>query len=176
MSRTAMGAIIVGLAIAVGGGLGALERPNQVSTAPTDSTVESTGLAEVHVAGWVVSPGVVKVADGSIVADAVEAAGGLRTGALVDQINLAAPVRGGDQIIVPGPDAPAADDQDGPIHLNRATSSDLQTLPGVGPVLAERIVNYRKTNGPFQQIEDLLQVPGIGEAKLSSIRELVRIP
>ena len=147
-----------------------------VTTASTDPAIASTRFAEVHVAGWVVSPGVVEVVEGSIVADAVAAAGGFRTGALVDQINLASPVNTGDQIIVPGPDDVASDRQDGLIHLNRATSSDLQALPGVGPVLAERIVSYRRTNGPFQQVEDLLRVPGIGEAKLSSIRELVRVP
>lgn len=176
MSRVATGAIIVGIAVALGGGLGAIERPHAVKPAPIDADSASMSLPAVHVAGWVVAPGVVEVAEGSIVADAVEAAGGLRTGALVDQINLAAPVHAGDQIIVPGPDDFAADHQEGPIHLNRATSSDLQGLPGVGPVLAERIVTYREDNGPFQQIEDLLQVPGIGEAKLSSIRELVRVP
>jgi competence protein ComEA len=171
-----MGAIIVGVAIAVGGGLGATERPKQVSSASDFSTISRSVIVEIHVAGWVVSPGVVEVVEGSIVADAVEAAGGLRTGALVDQINLAAPVRSGDQVIVPGPDDLEAGNQEGPLRLNRATSSELQTLPGVGPVLAERIVSYREVNGPFQQVEDLLQVPGIGEAKLSSIRDLVRVP
>jgi competence protein ComEA len=171
-----MGAIIVGVAIAVGGSLGATERPKPTSGTSDFSTIMQTVFVEVHVAGWVVSPGVVEVVEGSIVADALEAAGGLRTGALVDQINLAAPVRSGDQVIVPGPDDLEAGNQDGPLHLNRATSSDLQTLPGVGPVLAERIVSYREANGPFQQVEDLLQVPGIGEAKLSSIRDLVRVP
>jgi len=176
VSRAAMGAIIVGVAIAVGGGLGATEHPKPTSSASDFSTISRSVLLEVHVAGWVVSPGVVEVVEGSIVADAVEAAGGLRTGALVDQINLAAPVRSGGQVIVPGPDDIEAGNQEGPLRLNRATSSELQTLPGVGPVLAERIVNYREVNGPFQEVEDLLQVPGIGEAKLSSIRDLVRVP
>lgn len=110
-------------------------------------------------------------------ADAVEAAGGLRPGAISHSLNLAAPLRAGDQVYVSGPDeesqSPA---DDGVIAVNRATASDLEELPGVGPVLAERIVAYRETNGPFQQVEDLLDIPGIGESKLASMRDMVRIP
>ena len=117
-----------------------------------------------------------RVAPASIVADAIEAAGGLRPGALVDRINLAAPLRSGDQIVVPGPGALVESSEGGPLALNRASANDLEGLPGVGPVLAERIVAYREQNGPFTEVEDLLQVGGIGEAKLASIRDLVSIP
>ncbi len=112
-----------------------------------------------------------------LVADAVAAAGGFRSGGRTDLINLAAPVQEGEQILVPGPDV-ASDglETDGLIPLNRATVADLEALPGVGPVLAERIESFREANGPFGQVEDLLQVPGIGEAKLASIRDLVRVP
>jgi competence protein ComEA len=65
---------------------------------------------------------------------------------------------------------------DGLITINSATASDLEGLPGVGPVLAERIEAFRATNGPFSEVEDLLQVPGIGEAKLASMRDLIRVP
>ena len=134
-------------------------------------------LIDVHVAGWVRSPGVVQLPEGSIVADAVEAAGGLRIGASANTLNLAAPLTGGDQVYVPGPDQElSAPVEDGRIAVNRATASDLEKLPGVGPVLAERIVAYRDANGPFQQVEDLLDVPGIGESKLASMRDVVRIP
>ena len=136
-------------------------------------------MLDVHVAGWVLHPGVVTVTEGSIVADAVAGAGGLKPGAAVDQINLAAPVRAGDQVFVPGPDSPdpaGGQAGDGTVALNRADSSVLQSLPGVGPVLAERIVAYREEHGPFGTVEDLLQVPGIGESKLASIRDLVRVP
>jgi len=159
---------------------------NGPDVSPSVSPVEATSpeqpesTVRVHVSGMVVAPGVVDVMPDAIVADAIDAAGGLRPGALVDQINLAATVAAGDQIIVPGP----ADDDDsgsedggaggGLISLNRATAPDLETLPGVGPVLADRIVAFREQNGRFETVEDLLEVPGIGEAKLAALRDLVR--
>lgn len=167
--------LVVG-ALLLGAGLGSLDGPQSVAPEPPTST-NPASVIEVHVAGWVVSPGVVTIPDGAIVADAIAAAGGLRLGARSDLINLAAEVATGVQIVVPGPDevggGPAAD---GLIALNRATASDLEALPGVGPVLAERIEAFREANGPFDKVEDLLQVPGIGEAKLASIRDLVRVP
>jgi competence protein ComEA len=124
------------------------------------------------------SPGVVSVEEGSIVAEAVEAAGGLRPGALTESLNLAAEVLAGEQIVVPGPTRPGAGTaiggSEGPLTLNGATAEELEGLPGVGPVLAERIVSYRESNGRFETVDDLLEVPGIGEAKLASIRDLVR--
>lgn len=167
---------VVGAAVLVGGSLGTLDRP-QATARVRDSTVETTATGvEVHVAGWVLSPGVVRVAPESIVAVAIEAAGGLRPGALVGRINLAATVRSGDQIVVPGPEDKVESSEGGPLALNRASANDLEALPGVGPVLAERIVAYRDQNGPFKVVEDLLRVGGIGEAKLASIRDLVRVP
>lgn len=138
------------------------------------NTIAESGL-KVHVSGMVIAPGVVEVPQGSIVADAIEAAGGLRPEAVVDRINLAAPVSAGEQIVVPGPgtsnDSSLAGD--GLISLNRSGAGDLQELPGVGPVLAERIVAFREESGGFETVEDLLQVPGIGEAKLATLRDLV---
>ena len=96
-------AAVLGAAVLVGGSLGSINRPQQ-TVGVTESNVEPVEAnIDVHVAGWVLSPGVVRVASGSIVADAIEAAGGLRAGALVDRINLAAPLRSGDQIVVLGP-------------------------------------------------------------------------
>jgi competence protein ComEA len=147
------------------------------STEPGHATTIS-----VHVSGWVVGPGVVEIPEGSIVADAVAAAGGARSGALLDAINLAAPVLAGEQVVVPGPDedvlvgASSGGKDGGHISLNRADATQLQDLPGVGPVLADRIVAYREANGPFQTVEDLLDVPGIGEAKLAAMRDLISVP
>jgi competence protein ComEA len=147
----------------------------------SDDVIGDDGSAQdtirVHVSGMVVAPGVVDVLPGAIVAEAIDAAGGLRAGAVVDQINLAAPVSDGDQIVVPGgagPGTPDAGPQDGLLSLSRATAAELEALPGVGPVLAERIVSFRDQNGGFETVEDLLEVPGIGEAKLGAIRDLVR--
>jgi competence protein ComEA len=125
------------------------------------------------------SPGVFEVPDGSIVADAIKAAGGLRPGAMADAVNLAAPVVAGQQIIVTGPGTvaqPSDEGGDTRVSLNSATVAELDSLPGVGPVLAERIVEFREEHGLFTTVEDLLEVSGIGEAKLASIRDLVTVP
>lgn len=170
--------------MAIGLGLGWSERSPRIDP-PTVDHVQSAGsmsssMIDVHVSGWVHSPGVVRVAEGSMVVDAVTAAGGLLPGALTDRLNLAAPVHDGDQVLVPGPaqiEDPIPDSAgDGSLSLNRATASELEALPGVGPVLAQRIVAHRTEKGPFKQVEDLLDVPGIGEAKLASLRDLVRVP
>lgn len=133
-------------------------------------------MIRVHVAGWVNAPGVVSIPAGSIAAAAIEAAGGLRAGARSDSINLAASLAAGDQLVVPGPGAAAGGNaDDGLIGVNSASVSELERLPGVGPVLASRIVEFREANGPFSEMEDLLDVAGIGEAKLSALRDLLKL-
>lgn len=167
------------IAVAAGAGAGFLGRPSrpppEVADRPEMGDVE--GPVSVHVSGWVVSPGVVTVAEGAIVAEAIEAAGGLRLGARPETLNLADVVGPGDQIVVPGPESeasPGGQGSGGLLSLNTATETELQGLPGVGPVIAQRIVAYREQNGRFEDVEDLLEVPGIGEQKLASIRDLVR--
>jgi len=179
--------ILAGLvlaAVAVGALMGRGEPAIPTSTAPATevpiSTVSETLV--VHVSGMVLSPGVVHVPAGAIVADAVAAAGGLIIGASVDHINLAAPLSSGEHIVVPGANGDGAasvagaaggGDTGGPVSLNAATAAELEALPGVGPVLADRIVAFRTQNGPFDVVEDLLEVSGIGEAKLAALRDLV---
>jgi len=170
--------VLTAVAVIAGVGVGALRRsppPLAMAEAPVEPASGPVSI-EVHVAGWVASPGIVSLAEGSIVADAVEAAGGMRVGARSEAINLAAPLTTGQQIVVPGPDetSSSAIRATGLISLNLATVEELQTLPGVGPVLAERIVAHRETVGQYEQIEDLLDVSGIGESKLASIRDLVQ--
>ena len=129
----------------------------------------------VHISGAVVDPGLVRLEESARVADAVSAAGGALITADLGAINLAAPVGDGDQIVVPvigEAEAPG----DGRIDLNRASAQDLAGLHGIGPVLAERIVAYRDEHGRFESIEDLLDVPGIGEAKLALLRPGVTAP
>lgn len=176
VGRSGPFAIVALLAIAAGAGLGAAQRGPSPQPSLTVAVRNDRALIEVHVAGWVDAPGVVRLSEGSITADAIEAAGGLRPGAPSHVVNLAAPVNDGDQIFVPGPDAGGVPGREGLVSLNQATASELEALPGVGPVLAERIVTYRDRNGPFGEVEDLLDVPGIGESKLSSIRDLIRVP
>ena len=173
MRGVGVGIVVAGLSVGIALGINDRTRP----PAPPAPASSIPSQIVVHVAGWVVSPGVVTVTGGSLVADAIAAAGGFRSGGRSDLINLAAPVQEGEQILVPGPDvANGGLETDGLIPLNRATAADLEALPGVGPVLAERIESFREANGPFGQVEDLLQVPGIGEAKLAAIRDLVRVP
>lgn len=173
-------------AIVLGAGLGAIGGHMAVTdtvppTAPEEADVRSSLV--VYVSGWVSTPGVVEVAEGAIVADAVAAAGGATQGALLDAVNLARPLTEGEHVQIPGPgdslsvgSGSPGDSADGLIPINQADVSALEGLPGVGPVLAERIVAHREANGPFEVVEDLLEVSGIGEAKLASMRDLIRVP
>lgn len=183
MDRRWLPAGALGLAAVVAGvwwgrGLAAPPVPPPPAAQTAASSTAAPSLV-VHVSGWVQRPGLVTVPDGSRVGDVLTAAGGVRPGASLDGVNLAQPVVDGQQVVVPGPQgagggAVAADD--GRVHLNTATPAELETLPGVGPVLAERIVAHRDARGGFDQVEDLLEVPGIGEAKLADLRDAVAVP
>jgi competence protein ComEA len=120
----------------------------------------------------------VSLPGGSRIADAILAAGGARADALLTALNLAATVVNGQQLVVPAvsPADSAISHQDGRVAINLADAVTLENLPGVGPVLAQRIVEHRERYGPFAVVEDLLDVPGIGEAKLAALREMVLVP
>ena len=132
----------------------------------------------VHVAGEVRTPGVVRLPEGARVVDAIETAGGATADAALAGVNLAAEVTDGGQIVVPSRHAPvtAAAASDGLVAINTATAAELEALPGVGPVLAGRIVAHREDVGTFDTAEDLLDVSGIGESILSRLRPFVRVP
>jgi len=144
--------------------------------APAATT--DTGRITVHVSGAVASPGLVEVAPSARVADVIAAAGGITADAAPGRVNLAAPVRDGEQIVVPSASAPdevpAA--ADGRVRLNTADAAELEQIPGVGPVLAGRIIAARDSAGGFATVEDLLDVAGIGEAKLAALRDHVVVP
>lgn len=135
----------------------------------------------VHVSGAVANPGLVELSPGSRVADALAAAGGSTAEADLGSLNLAARVVDGDQIVVPGvagaggPLVSRSAAADGRVRVNFATADELETLPGVGPVLAQRILEHRSVHGPFSEVEELLDVAGIGEAKLAALREAVAL-
>jgi competence protein ComEA len=139
----------------------------------------------VDVAGWVRNPGVYEFHEGDRVIDAIEAAGGARDGALLDTLNLAAPLADGTQVLVPkrlpgqvtgaAPAGVASGSAGGPINVNTATAADLEALSGIGEVLAQRIVDYRTEHGPFASVDDLLDVSGIGDAILADIRDQVTV-
>lgn len=146
-----------------------------------DSSAETpAGTITVHVAGEVLSPGLVEIPADGRVADAVAAAGGGTRGADLSGLNLAASLHDGEQVVVPGASATGvtagAVAPDGRVSVNRASADELEELPGVGPVLASRIASFRDDNGPFVTVEDLLDVPGIGEGKLAGLRDFVAIP
>jgi competence protein ComEA len=142
----------------------------------------------VDVAGKVRHPGVVSLPPGARVIDAIKEAGGVRPGTKTGTLNLARHVVDGEQILVgvnatPAPmsppteipGAPGATPPASPMDLNAATATQLDQLPGVGPVLAQRIVDYRTQHGGFRAVDELRQVSGIGDAKYADIKSLVRI-
>lgn len=154
--------------------------------AALNRSAEASAEVWVHVVGAVRHPGVQRLASGTRVADAVEAAGGLLGNAAADGVNLARVVQDGEQIVVPtrdqwaagGPTASASGDAragpgGGKVDINSADVARLDTLPGVGPATAQRIVTDREANGPFASVEDLGRVPGIGEKKLDALKDLI---
>jgi competence protein ComEA len=132
----------------------------------------------VHVAGAVREPGLYRLAEGSRVADAVARAGGAAVSADTSAINLAAPLVDGMQVVVPArveaassgdPPAPTS----GRVSLSSATVEELDALPGIGPVTAQKIVDHRAAHGGFRSVDDLDAIPGIGPARVEQLRELV---
>ena len=128
----------------------------------------------VHVAGAVRRPGLYRLVEGKRVADAVARAGGATAPADTAAINLAAPLADGMQVLVPrrvaGGGGKAAG---GRVSLNSATAAELDALPGIGPVTAQKILDYRAEHGGFRSVEDLDAIPGIGPARVEQLRDVV---
>lgn len=154
------------------------------AAASIPSASASPSVVRVHVLGAVVAPGVVTVAEGAIVQDAVLAAGGLLADADPAELNLAAPVGDGQQVIVGTtaeprgevvhqPGAATSGDAGAPINLNTATVAQLEELPGVGPVTASAIVAWREENNGFSSVADLQEVTGIGPKGFAKLEPLV---
>jgi competence protein ComEA len=155
------------------------------------------GLLHVFVSGEVVAPSVYELSPGSLIWDAVEAAGGFTAEAEREAVNLAQPAVDGVHVHIPAvgeaaeiplvsepmPLATAelpevnsvALPAGGVVNVNVATAAELELLPGIGPALADAIIEYRTSNGPFATVEELMDVPGIGPAKLEGMRELVTV-
>jgi competence protein ComEA len=140
----------------------------------------STARLFVNVVGAVRRPGLYRLKEGSRVADAVIRAGGPTTKAQIELLNLAARIADGEQIVVPrrglaNPTAAASGGAAaaGPVHLNSATLEQLDALPGVGPVTAQKILDYRQQHGAFGSVDELDAIVGIGPARLEQLRGLV---
>lgn len=151
-----------------------------VPEATPSAAASIADVVTVHVIGRVRRPGVVTLPFGSRVADAVAAAGGVKEGATSGDLNLARVLVDGEQVVVgrrtatPGAsDGSPTTSSGGAVNLNTASATQLEELPGVGPVLAGRIVAWREANGPFASVEILGEVTGIGDALLAQLRPLV---
>lgn len=178
-----------------------LEASIPLATFPVVATSSLPSIVTVHVAGAVTSPGVYRLASSARVIDAVTAAGGPTSDADLERINLAQLLVDTEQVFIPGRTTRSAAPTIAPRHrptttlatprtpsqqgssptsgglvdLNTATASELDALPGVGPATAKAIVDYRTSKGKFSRTEDLLNVAGIGPAKLAALRDLVTV-
>ncbi len=159
---------------------------------PSTSATNVATVLVVAVEGKVRHPGLVRLPAGSRVADAIEAAGGAEPGTDLSFVNLAQKVVDGELIVIgmtppPGVAATTGSNSSGsggsggpaqpgaPINLNTATEADLDTLPGIGPALAQRIIDYRSQHGAFRSVDELRNVSGIGDAKFAEIKDLVTV-
>jgi len=139
-----------------------------------DSAAAATSRLVVHVTGAVERPGLYRLKEGSRVADAVARAGGAAASADTAAVNLAAPLADGMQVVVPSRVAGAAGTAvAGRVSLSSASASELDALPGIGPVTAKKIVDHRLAHGGFRSVDDLDAIPGIGPARIEQLRELV---
>ena len=193
LSRGEIAGLIVVL-VAVLGGAGlwyarSLPKPVTIAEAAPSAAQQRSASASpavmliVDVAGAVHQPGVYEFAEGDRVIDAIERAGGPMPKADLSLLNLAAPLADGTQILVPkaGPPGAVVPGGGAPgsagslLNINTASATELETLSGIGEVLAATIVEYRDQNGPFASVDDLLDVSGIGPATLEEIRDQVTI-
>jgi competence protein ComEA len=167
----------------------ALPRASTTVASSVPSTT-AAGVLVVQASGAVAAPGLYRLPAGARVDDLVRAAGGFSADADPDRVNLAAPLEDGTRIYIPhrgevqvpepvvGASPPSSggggtQSSGAPVNLNRATEADLEALPGIGPALAQAIIDYRTAHGAFASVDQLLEVRGIGDAKLEQLRTLV---
>jgi competence protein ComEA len=183
--RRVLVAVVVLVALFIFAGR-VLLRPGQASVPPPvrvqRSATPKAAQLFVDVVGAVRRPGLYRLSAGARVADAVTRAGGPTAKAQLELVNLAARVADGEQVVVPRRGAfgavaaggsGASGASTGPVHLNSATLEQLDALPGVGPVTAQKIIDYRTQHGGFGSVDELDAVPGIGPARLADLRSAV---
>ncbi|MFZ9100258.1 MAG: helix-hairpin-helix domain-containing protein [Candidatus Planktophila sp.] len=176
-------AIVAGLVLLISALFVVRGTSQEVVAAPAPIEIEDVVAQTlmVDVAGAVNHPGVYSLPLNARVFEAIKAAGGLKKGADASDVNQARILKDGEQIyIYPSStsSAPAAKKtvrKNGPVMINRATVKEFESLDGIGPVLAGRIVAFRKEHGPFLAIEDLLKVPGIGSSTFAKFKEKLRV-
>ena len=181
----AAAAVVVLLLLVIrhlGGGSGGAAPAVTPLRAPVRAKPAAAKLLVVDVAGAVRHAGLYRLRSGSRIDDAIAAAGGPTAKAQLDSVNLAAPIADGEQIVVPGrgavgsvgASAPAAGSSpSAPLDLNSATLEQLESLPGIGPVTAQKILDYRRAHGAFHSVAELEGVPGIGPAHMAQLKGLV---
>ena len=153
------------------------------TAASTHAQAKATGATPMYVdvVGAVRRPGLYRLPHGSRIADALARAGGATRKAQLELVNVAAPLADGEQVVVPrrgavaagGSSGAAGAPASGPVHLSTATAEELDMLPGVGPVTAQKIIDYRQQHGGFSSVDELDAVPGIGPARLEQLKGLV---
>ncbi|MBR6504448.1 MAG: helix-hairpin-helix domain-containing protein [Clostridia bacterium] len=169
-----------------------IEVNNEIANLTEEEVVEETEESEeiiLHIIGAVKNPGIVKIKEGSRIVAVIEAAGGIAEDADISKINLAYVVEDGQKIFIPSitdeiteeteyvtsesGDNIIVDDNEGEnvmVNINKATQTELETLPGIGPAMALRIIEHREENGNFENIEEIKNVKGIGDAKFENIK------
>ena len=175
-----------------------IENEILVNNVSTNENNTNDDIVIIHITGSVKNPGIVKLKEGSRIEDAIEAAGGLTENADITKVNLAYVVEDGTKIKIPSASEEDIGDEDiidsksgenivieentvssnnstQNININKATEKEFETLPGIGPSLASKIIEYRNQNGKFGSIEDIKNVNGIGDSKYEKIKDLITV-
>ena len=175
-----------------------IENEILVNSVITNENNTNDDIVVIHITGSVKNPGIVKLKEGSRIEDAIEAAGGLTENADITKVNLAYVVEDGTKIKIPSASEEDIGDEDiidsksgdniiieenavpsnnstQTININKATEKEFETLPGIGPSLASKIIEYRNQNGKFESIEDIKNVNGIGDNKYEKIKDLITV-
>ena len=175
-----------------------IENEILVNNVSTNENNTNDDIVIIHITGSVKNPGIVKLKEGSRIEDAIEAAGGLTENADITKVNLAYVVEDGTKIKIPSASEEDIGDEDiidsksgdtiiieentvssnnstQTININKATEKEFETLPGIGPSLASKIIEYRNQNGKFESIEDIKNVNGIGDNKYEKINDLITV-
>ena len=175
-----------------------IENEILVNNVSTNENNINDDIVIIHITGSVKNPGIVKLKEGSRIEDAIEAAGGLTENADITKVNLAYVVEDGTKIKIPSASEEDIGDEDiidsksgdniiieentlssnnstQTININKATEKEFETLPGIGPSLASKIIEYRNQNGKFESIEDIKNVNGIGDNKYEKIKDLITV-